>query len=615
MTADDAVGHARALIGEWARLLMGSLARAGVEDVVISPGSRSTPFVIAAQRCASLRCHSLLDERVAGFFALGRVRVTGRPCVLLCTSGTAGAHYFPALLEADAAGLALLVLTADRPLELADCGAPQTLDQVKLFGQHVRGFFELGLPDPTTDALYALRRMATQAVLRARWPQPGPVHLNARARKPLEPPSVEEGEQSAFERRLGERVDQLLGSEVHAAASRPEVAAEAVDDLADRCRRAKRVLLVAGPLAPHRAARLTAPFRRLSAVAGFSAAPDVASGLRFGGEASSTVHLSSLLRCGALTEENRPDLVLQVGEAPIASAWPGLFAGADPPELFVLTENRWSDPTSRARGLLFGDLESTLDGLAIRLEAEDRPSGWLSALDRELDDVVDRAVGLAPEGPGPAWSEAVVARCVVERLPREALLALGNSLPIRLVEQYGGRRQAALRIASQRGVNGIDGLVAGFAGSVTALEDGARAASAALLLLGDVSLAHDLGGLRALREVKRTPTVVLVIDNGGGRIFEQLPLQDRLGSESMSAWTTPPEVGLADTARALGLDHEEVHGRAELERALETATDPAGGSGRPLLLVARVPPHDAAALHHRLGESLRAWSTRPSGSP
>ena len=167
---------------------MGSLADAGIRHVVISPGARSTPFVLAAAAEPRWTLHDVVDERSAAFFALGQARATGHPSLLLCTSGTAGANYFPAVVEAGASNLPLLVLTADRPMELVDCGANQTIDQLKLFGGYARKFFDLGLADGHPSALRGLRRLAAQAVFASGWPEPGAVHLNARARKPLEPP-------------------------------------------------------------------------------------------------------------------------------------------------------------------------------------------------------------------------------------------------------------------------------------------------------------------------------------------------------------------------------------------------------------------------------------------
>ena len=175
----------------WARLFLRSAAAAGVTDVVLSPGSRSTPLTIAAATTSELRAHVIVDERGAAFFALGQARVTGRPSLLICTSGTAGAHWLPALIEASQSFVPLIAVTADRPWELQDSAAPQTIDQLKLFGDHVRHYAELGLPDPSPGALRAVPRIAAQAVARALGPVPGPVHINARFRKPLEPVEVD----------------------------------------------------------------------------------------------------------------------------------------------------------------------------------------------------------------------------------------------------------------------------------------------------------------------------------------------------------------------------------------------------------------------------------------
>ena len=166
----------------WSRLFVASLASAGVRDVVLSPGSRSTPLALAASAEPRLRLHILVDERTAAFFALGQARISGRPSVMICTSGTAAAHFLPALIEASQSHIPLIALTADRPWEAYDCASSQTVDQVKLFGDCVRHYADLGLPDSAPSALAAVVRIAAQAVHRSTWPSPGPVHVNARFR-------------------------------------------------------------------------------------------------------------------------------------------------------------------------------------------------------------------------------------------------------------------------------------------------------------------------------------------------------------------------------------------------------------------------------------------------
>src|SRR4051812_6291970 len=267
------------LLTEWSRLLIGTLARAGVEHVVLSPGSRSTPFAWAALNEAGLRCHSVWDERVAGFFALGQARSSGRPSLLLCTSGSAAANYYPALIEASLAHVPVLVLTADRPFELQHASAPQAIDQIKLFGDSARAFFELGTPDAAPSALQGLVRSVAHAVHAARNGRPGPVHLNARARKPLEPQSASDSASLA----LRDTVDALLargpteasGSVLHADVTR----------LARACAEAARGLIMVGPepvYRPEAARALT----RLAEITGFPLLCEATSQMRWRAEAS-----------------------------------------------------------------------------------------------------------------------------------------------------------------------------------------------------------------------------------------------------------------------------------------------------------------------------------------
>src|SRR5690606_9017625 len=230
------------LLTVWAELLIDTLASNGATDVVISPGSRSTPFAIAAARNERLRAHVVIDERAAGFYSLRLARVIGAPPLLVCTSGTAPAHYFPAVIEASESGLPLLVLSANRPRPLSARGAPLPIHQTRLFGSHARFFADLGEPDPSPSALHALRRTAARAIAESRGPLPGPVHLNARAAKPLEPREASTDEERAL---------------ASLARSVPEVSippatlthdAALLERIAERIERAERPAIVAGPL-------------------------------------------------------------------------------------------------------------------------------------------------------------------------------------------------------------------------------------------------------------------------------------------------------------------------------------------------------------------------------
>src|SRR4051812_14027351 len=254
-----------ALVGEWSRLLAASLVEAGIVHAVVCPGSRSTPFAWALAERPELVCHSLIDERDGAFFALGIARVTGEPALVLSTSGSAAANFFPAIVEARLARLPLLVVTADRPLELQAAEAAQTIDQVKLYGDHVRAFFDLGTPEAAPSALAGLKRSVLQAVLATRGPECGAVHLNARARKPLEPAPP-----TPHDRALVAAVDALV-QRGPTRVSRAALTADplAIAELGRELARAERALVVCGPLPVFReqtgalvrglAARLGAP--------------------------------------------------------------------------------------------------------------------------------------------------------------------------------------------------------------------------------------------------------------------------------------------------------------------------------------------------------------------
>jgi 2-succinyl-5-enolpyruvyl-6-hydroxy-3-cyclohexene-1-carboxylate synthase len=587
----------------WARLLVHSLAEAGVREVVASPGSRSTPFLAAIQAHPRLRLWSATDERCAGFFALGHGRWSGCPSLLLCTSGTAGAHYLPAVLEAEAAGVPLLVLTADRPGELVDCGAPQTIDQIGLFGRHVRSFVELGVPEPHPAALRGLRRRAVQAVSRTRWPEPGPVHLNARARKPLEPSPTRSDDD------VSSAVDAIFAEAVplvHLPSYEPD--ADGVRRLCEAIASEESGLVVCGAAALEQRRSRDAIFE-LARRSGYPLVADAASQLRFTGPVPEGVvrlaAASSLFESGVLRARHRPRVVVQVGRAPLFAAWEAVLDEAPECRRFVLSDGVWHDPQNRAVALLFGDLDRTLTALLARLSALERGrTAWALALeeaDRETAELVASACD------GPELVEGAVARLAVATLPAGSLLAVGNSLPIRQVERFAAGIDAELGVWAQRGANGIDGLVSGFAGTLSLAQESAHPPPCALLLVGDLSLLHDLGGLALARRTCRLPLVVVVVNNDGGRIFEQLPIAEMPGTD-LEPWTTPHGLDFEGAARLFRLPYAHAGTAEELRRILVEARERGGAS----LVEVRVDPHSA----RRQSDALRrAIVERFGGDP
>lgn len=585
-------------LSEWARVAAVSLRQAGVRVVVASPGSRSTPY-LAALLQAGLEVVDVVDERAAAFAALGAARASGEPAAVLCTSGTAPAHWLPAVVEASLARVPMVLLSADRPTELSLCGAPQTVDQVKLFGAQVRFFVDPGNPEPDERALAGLRRAVAQAVSCARGPDPGPVHVNLRARKPLEPREPSTPEEHALRR----VADALLARPLPRALSRVEAHPAEVELAAARLAASERPLFVAGPLPVGvDASALVSLVER----AGGVLFAELTSQLRFvpGARRFDTFDewVGAGLFAGSLDEPPAPDLVVQLGGAPTSAVYERWLATHRPARL-VLGVPDWNDPHASAEQIVRGELDPIARALASRLrEAAPAPTGWaeqLAALDREGRALLDAA--------SDEWGEPAVARTVVASLPAGARLVVGNSLPIRMLDRHGARplRATPIEALHQRGANGIDGLVAQSFGATLAAPRPTAA------LLGDVTLLHDVGALSVARRA-RAPLAIVVVANGGGRIFETLPVA-REAPWMMPHVVTEEPLDHRALAAAFGLAHHRVESAPALATALATALERPGCT----LVEAVVPPHGAAATGARIRECFAAALTarRPRSQP
>lgn len=521
----------------WSELIVTSLVDAGVRLVVISPGSRSTPLVAAlaslAMRNSDLELVTIIDERAAAFYALGAARATNRPAVLVCTSGTAAAHYLPAIVEASLASVPLVAITADRPPELQACGASQTIDQRSLYGTFVRGAFELGAPHASRAALRGVHRTIHQAVTLAAGPQPGPVHVDVPLRKPLEPsaPSTD------IERELARFAASLAAP----ATAAPRVVADGavLDELARVIASEPDGVIVAGAMPAAFAAAREDVFA-LAVRAGYPIIAEAGSQLRFAPRETSIVCVDhfDLIPAAQLPAAK---VCIQLGSEPVAAGWQAWLAHARPAR-YVLAGNGWSDPESSAHAIILGDPRDAVARLVDTLEhtpfAARDTVRWA-----EVEAAAARRAATAIEQH--PRSETALVRAAIGALPDDAVVQIGNSLPIRVVDHVTTSR--SLTVLTQRGAAGIDGLIASAAGAT-------HAGKPVLLVLGDVSFVHDLGGLVAARDAACAPLAILVVDNRGGQIFSGLPVaRAELGSAFAEHWLTAPGVDPAAVASALGI--------------------------------------------------------------
>lgn len=540
------------------------LARCGVEQAVISPGSRSTPLAVALYRRREINTSVVIDERCAGFLALGAAQASGRPVVLLCTSGTAAANYHPAVAEADLSAVPLVVLTADRPPELRDIGAGQTIDQLKLYGAAVRWFREVGTHAADDEGLLHLRATACRAFATAAGdPRPGPVHLNFAWREPLAPAAVAgqvtASSPLALNGRDGEpltRVEPL-----------PETPAEAVvASVAEAIAKHPRGLILAGRQTDP---GLRGPLTELAAAAGYPILAEPTSQLRAGPH-----DLGNLIWAydEILARPDRslaPGLVLRFGEQPTSKRLRLWLAGmTDARQVVVPGPYAWNEPTRIAARILRGGLAATAAALAAAVKGrfergEDSPAGGPAAADPEAGGD-ERSV--YRDGWRRAQREAAAAQ--MGRLAASAGIDSGtlhhnlagcyrdgeivytnSSMAIRDQETWLVPSGADVLMLANRGANGIDGLISSGIGAAIAT------GRPTTIITGDVALLHDLGAL-ASWHLAPGPLRIVVVNDGGGTIFNRLPQQEAMPPTEFAAlMTTPPGIEPERAAALFGLPY------------------------------------------------------------
>jgi len=551
-----------------ARVFVDELRRCGVTEAVLSPGSRSAPLALAVAAEPRIRLHVRIDERSASYLAIGLARASGRPAVVICTSGTAAAALHPAVLEADAGDVPLLLLTADRPPELRGVGASQTIDQLGLFGRAVRMFAEVGVPEPAAGQVGYWRSLVGRAVAAA---ADGPVHLNVALREPLVPDADPDWPEP-----LSGRPADAPWVLMH---RQPRTRPPLRDLLGDEP--PERGVIVAGDGVADPAAVV-----QLAAELGWPLLAEPTSGARSGPNAMAGY---PLLMADAKFAEERAEVVLTVGRPGLSRALLRWIARAGT-HIVVDPAHRWADPT-RTAAVVLSDLPVGPG------REPTTTSGWLAQWRRAGS--VAEAV-LDAELAGDPLTEPAVARVLGSALPEGSLLFAAPSRPIRDLELCLPAR-LGLRVLANRGVNGIDGVVSAAVGAALAHQRGAPAARGgpgrAVALLGDLAYLYDRNGLLFGMSDDRPDLTIVVVDNDGGGIFSMLP---QAGVENFErVFGTPHGLDLLADAAVSGLPARTVRTAAELRAALE----PSGG-----LQFVRVATDRAenAALHARLQQSLGA---------
>ena len=544
----------------WASIFVDELARAGLRAAVIAPGSRSTPLAFAFAANRQITVHSLLDERSAAFFALGIGLHSGRAAALLCTSGTAAANFLPAIMESNHARVPMLVLTADRPPEARASGANQTVDQVKLYGDQVRWFQEVALPEanPSDLMLRYLRSMADRAVALAMGTPAGAVHLNFPFRKPLEPTVVDgdvpndpagSGVQSAHEPQL------RISSGAHS----PR--AEQVRAVAEALHSAQRPVIVCGPRCG--GAGFADAVQRLAVQLRVPLLADALSGVRFAhrpaGAAEVVFGLYENYAGSAVLPQ--PDLVLRFGAPPISAALERLLDGSSALQLLVSESGTYEDPVHRLGALYQCDAAELCALVSAELVSRSMrvATGWTA---QWAGCEARAATVIAAEFDSDAVEGSVVA-LVGAAQPEGVPLFIASSLPVRHLDQFAAPRATLMPVYCNRGASGIDGTIS------SALGVAASSGQRITLVLGDLAFYHDLNALLALRRCG-LQAIIVVLNNNGGGIFRRLPVA-KFEPTFTDLFVTPHGLEFSGAAALFGLHYQLIVEIREFKAAFHAA--------------------------------------------
>ena len=574
----------------WASTFVDELARAGLQAAVIAPGSRSTPLAFAFAANPRITVYSLLDERSAAFFALGIGLQSGRAAAVLCTSGTAAANFLPAIVEANHARVPMLVLTADRPPEARASGANQTVDQVKLYGDQVRWFQDVALPEANASELMLryLCSLADRALAVAAGVPAGAVHLNFPFRKPLEP-TVVPGDIIRDPLGAGDMDRDRLHLQISSGAQTPSD--EQVRSVVAALQNSARPLIVCGPRCA--GAAFVAAVQRLAAQLRVPVLADALSGVRFARHPDGSADLVFGLYENYIGSAvlSAPDLILRFGAPPISAALERLIDGTSTTQILISDSGAYEDPSHRLSALLQCNPAELCDAVSAALAAHPPlvAAGWAGQW-AACEARASMAVAAAFESDG---VEGSVVASVAAAHPAGAPLFIASSLPVRHLDQFAAVRTTQMPVYCNRGASGIDGTIS------SALGVAASSGQRVTLVLGDIAFYHDFNALLALRRCG-LHAIIVVLNNDGGGIFRRLPVA-QFEPVFTDLFLTPHGLEFSGVATLFGLRYQLVRHIREFGAAFSAAL---GRSGSQLIEVQT----DSAAdelVRQRILSSLR----------
>lgn len=543
----------------WSKVFVDQLAELGVEKACISPGSRSTSLTLAFARNKKIKSYVIIDERSSGFFALGLAKRTNKPVAVITTSGTAVAELYPAIIEAYQQRVPLIICTADRPPEMLNSGANQTINQNNIYANHINWFFDLGLPEVSRERIFHLKSIALRAFITSRTVNKGPVHLNFPFRKPFEPDT------------FTDEIDEKLLEEYLTVFNEPPDALsfsgyEVPDAALLKIKNSKKTLIICGP--DNYSEDFSEICNKLSEDFNIPVFADGASPIRFcktSGKNSIT-NFASILKSRNILDDLDPDLIIHFGNAPTSKTLLDFFRHSKAEKILVNKFGDWKDPSQTAKLLLPVSPSFFCDYLIINLKKDkSRNDEYLQSI-KELETTVeDLKLEIIENADFPFEGRIILD--IIKSAPAELNLMVSNSLPIRDLDSFAPNTGKKIKIFSNRGASGIDGIISTAAGIAAASSE------PAILVTGDLALFHDLNGLLAVKHYKIPLNIVLVNNNGGG-IFEMLPVSEQ--KEHPDYFLTPLNLEFRKIVEAYGGSFINISGWDDFKEKLETSLNKGG---------------------------------------
>lgn len=546
----------------WAETFLGELVSFGVKYACISPGSRSTPLTLAAARNKKIKSFINIDERSSAFFALGLAKSTETPVVLICTSGTATAEFYPAIIEAYQQRVPLIVCTADRPPELVNVGANQTINQDNIYKNHIRWYCPAGLPEASAKGLKHIKLCASKAYYESFIKSRGPVHLNFPFRKPFEPDSYTD--------EISQNLLQLKGIKEIDFPDTDDTAVKNLNrrkwfrDISKRLVESKKILLIAGP------EKYNAAFpAEISGLAKILNAPVLADGLsniRFGIHDKGNIvsNFDAILRSDKFSGENRPDLILHFGRTVTSKALENYLEKCAAPKFLINDSGDWFDPSNKAKAaikcrpyIFCREMIHCLEG-NIDFKSRTTWTGKFINADKIASELKSKIIKRSA-----SLNECRIPGEIIELIPDNSQIMISNSMPVRDFDYFASGLAKNITVFNNRGASGIDGIIS------TALGTAAQSKKPAVLITGDLAFYYDLNGLLAAKNYN-IPLIIILVNNNGGGIFDILPIAE-YGKLFSKYFTVSHNLDFSHFVKAYGGNYKRIKNWSEFRSSFKKA--------------------------------------------